>query len=199
VAACGVEPAKVEVIPLGVAASFAEARGRRDSGTSRPSTVRTPYPERGAAERAKNSPPWPGRIPWRKRGSPAARARHRGKGHGSAGLVESVRKSSGGEVVFAARADDCPLYAGADVLVYPSLFEVPLPLSKPWPRSPCRLRPPALRETMERLAGRQPVSTRGDGGRDLRSGQGRRFGRKSSPERRCPGRNSPDPDRPPDA
>jgi glycosyltransferase involved in cell wall biosynthesis len=130
VAECRVEPGKVEVIPCGVAGAFADARGRRESaGIAAKYGIRTPYIlSVGRLNARKN-------LAVLAEAFLLAKKRHGlahslvivgKKDHGGAALVESLRKAGGAEVRFTGFVpdEDLPaLYAGADVFVYPSLFE----------------------------------------------------------------------------
>ena len=130
VAECGVEPGKVEVIPYGVSRSFAEARDRkRGREIAAKYGIRTPYIlSVGRLNARKNLAVLAEAYSLAKKGQslPHALVVVGKMDHGSGGLVESVRKTAGGEILFTGFVpdEDLPgLYAGADVLVYPSLFE----------------------------------------------------------------------------
>jgi glycosyltransferase involved in cell wall biosynthesis len=130
VAECGVEPGKIEVIPCGVSGSFAEARHREDGrGIPAKYGIRTPYVlSVGRLNARKNLAVLAEAysLAKKRQSLPHTLVIVGKKDHGSASLVESVRKTGGGEILFTGFVpdEDLPgLYAGADVLVYPSLFE----------------------------------------------------------------------------
>ncbi len=129
-AACGVDPAKVEVIPCGVSESFI-MKGGGENSRDVPAKygIRTPYvlcvgrlnARKNLAVLAEAFS-----LAKKKQGLPHTLVIVGKPDHASGGLLKSVRKKGGGEILFTGFVpdEDLPgLYAWADVFVYPSLFE----------------------------------------------------------------------------
>ncbi len=130
IADCGVEPSRVEVVPYGVSGSFAVKRDG-EAGRDVPAKygIRVPYILCvGRLNARKNIATLAEAFALAKKREalPHALVIAGKKDHGSAGVLSAVRRTGGGEVLFTGFVpdEDLPhLYARADVLVYPSLFE----------------------------------------------------------------------------
>jgi len=127
---CGVEPSKVEVIPYGVSGSFAEKRdGENNRSIPAKYGIQAPYilcVGRLNARKNLTVLAEAFSLAKKRQALPHTLVIVGKKDHGSGGVLRSVRKTGSGDVLFTGFVpdEDLPgLYARADVLVYPSLFE----------------------------------------------------------------------------